>query len=69
MSGLIIPGNLTIKNGGKLISTGGQSWQNENIYKEGADMVIDGTTVRVDGEIKVGGYIEVLDTSESVVTE
>lgn len=67
MAALIVPGNLTIKNGGKLISTGDQSWCHEDIYKEGADMVIDGVTVRVDGEVKVGGYFDILDTSEAAV--
>ena len=67
MKMLIVPGNLTIKNGGKLISSGDQSWRHEDIYKEGADMVIDGATVRVDGEVRVGGYIAVLDSSVSCV--
>lgn len=67
MAGLIVPGKLIIKNGGKLISTGDQSWSWDDIYKEGADMVIDGVTVRVEGEVKVGGYFEIHDTSEAYV--
>lgn len=56
MAGLIVPGNLIIENGGKLISTGDLSWGHEDIYKDGADMIINGATVRVDGDVKVGGY-------------
>lgn len=58
---LTIPGNLIVKNGGHVISTGDQSWHHEEIYKEGCDTVVDGGKLEVEGEIIIGGEIIICD--------
>lgn len=51
-----IPGNLIIKNGGRVLATGTIDWLNETI-ENGADVIVDGGTLRVIGDIRVEGKI------------
>ena len=55
MAALIVPGNLIVKNGGCINHTGDLSVGNDDIYKKGSDMIVDGVILSVDGDIKVGG--------------
>ena len=65
---LVIPGNLVVKNGSTVHSTE-MRWEQKEIYKEGADVVLDGGKLDVDGEILVGGQVIIEDENSTVYVE
>ena len=54
---MIIPGDLVIKNGGRVITTGNIEWKNETDIEDRADVLVNGGTIHVIGDIIVTGMI------------
>ena len=70
MNGLIIPGDLCVKNNGKFYSTEVIMCKQADIYVKDADLVVDGGLVIVNGPVRIGGdCILVDDTGEIGIKE
>ena len=60
MKGLLVPGNVTVKNGGFLHVKGAIRHDPEG-FIAGADISLDGVTMEVNGDLVYGGEISCLD--------
>lgn len=52
-----IPGNLIVKNGGRVLATGNIDWGNKDV-ENGSDVIVDGGTLRIVGDIFVDGRVK-----------
>lgn len=51
-----IPGNLIVKNGGRVLATGSIDWGNKEV-ENGCDVIVDGGMLRVVGDIFIEGRV------------
>ena len=52
---MTIPGNLIVKNGGRVLATGTIDWGHTVVAE---DMILDGGTLRVVGDLHIEGTIK-----------
>lgn len=66
---LIVPGDLILNNGSKLVATGYVASCVDEIYEKGNDVTMNGAIMNIKGNVIVGGTIIFLDTESSVSVE
>jgi len=62
----IIPGNLIVKNGGVVYLDRTPEYNQEDIRKEGADLVVDGGELKIAGPLKLGYDAIIVDEQSHI---